>query len=135
MSLDPVKPYAELAKIIAIAVALMFCVGLTFMGGRAVGKGQDAQTIAAKDRALLNASHALEADASLFLAIDAESKRRIKAADDAKRAAQIAEAVAVDAERAARADLQAYEQKQEKARKKPDCAALLDTSLGRMCGL
>jgi hypothetical protein len=135
VNLDPVKPYATMATVMAASVALMLLVGAVFMGGRAVGKGQDANAMAKKDRALLDASHALEADARLFLAIDAEAKRRIKAANDARRAADIAAAVAVDAERAARSDLQAYEHKQQQARNKPDCAALLDTSLGRMCGL
>jgi hypothetical protein len=135
MTLDPIKPYAEMAKSIAIAVALMFCVAIVFMGGRAVGKGQDAKIIAKKDRALLDAAHALAGDARLFLAIDAEAKRRLKAANDAKRAADIAAAVAVDAERAARADLSAYEQRQQQARRNPDCASLQDTHLGKVCGL
>lgn len=146
MSLDPVKPYADMAKVIAASAAAMLLMSLLFMGGVYVGKGQSAnkvtgtkdaaaKEIAGKNRALASAGASLDAAASALRAVNTEAKRRIDEAAAAKRNADIAGIAAAKAERAAKARIAEVDQKIQDARGRPTCAALLSADLHKVCGL
>jgi hypothetical protein len=133
--MDPIKPYAQALVAIAIAVALMLIVGVSFMGGRAVGQRQSDKTIARKNAALMDASHSLGAAADALRAVNAEAKRRIDQAKADKAAADKAAIAAQAAQHEAEAKLAVLQQQERQARKRPGCAALLDTDLAKVCGL
>lgn len=135
MNVDPVKPYADLAKVIAIAVVLMLMTGALFMGGWALGRHQMDKKIAAKDQALLSASASLGAAANALRTVNSEAKRRIAQADADKRAADQAAIAAKAAEHDAQAKLAAYDRREAQARKQVTCVALLDADLAKVCGL
>jgi hypothetical protein len=135
MELDPVAPYASLAKTVAASVALMLLAALLFMGGRAVGQHQSDKVIAAKNTALLNAAHALETAGNALEAVNVQAKQRLAQAAADKRAADQAALAAHAAQHAAEAKLAALQQKEQNARKRPGCAALLDANVQEVCGL
>lgn len=142
INLDPVKPYADLARVVAVAAAVMLVVALVFMGGRAVGKGQTAkahaaliQKIAAKDVALGAAAAALRGAANAMRNVEREAQARLARERDAKRDAERAGIAAAAAEHAAKAKLADYERRERAARRKPGCAELLDTDVVAVCGL
>jgi len=141
MSLDPVKPYADLAKVIAISVVSLLLIAALFMGGRAVGKGQSTRQLAAKDvtiatkvRALAAAETSLRASAAALRAVNAEAKRRIDEADKAEDAAKLAGVVAAGAKAAADKRMAALDREIDRARNKPSCRALLDANVRAVCG-
>jgi FtsZ-interacting cell division protein ZipA len=135
MDLDPVKPYADALKAIAIAVAVMVVAGALFMGGWALGRHQMDKQLAAKNTALLHASTSLDAAADALTAVNTEAQRRIAQAKTDKAAADKAAIAAQAAQHAAEARLAALQQHEQQARKRPGCAALLDTDLLQVCGL
>jgi hypothetical protein len=135
VDLDPVKPYADALKTIAIAVALMLCAGLLFMGGRALGQHQADKTIAAKNAALVDASRALGAAADALRAVNDEAKRRLDQAKADKAAADKAAIAAKAAQHEAEAKLADYDRRERAARRTPTCAQLLDADLAKVCGL
>lgn len=135
MDLDPIKPYADLLKTIAAAVALMLLAGLLFMGGWALGRHQMDKKLAAASTALRNASSSLTAAADALTAVNTEAQRRIDQAKADKAAADKAAIAAQAAQHAAEARLAKLQQAETQARKRPGCAALLDTDLLKVCGL
>ena len=135
MDLDPVKPYADLLKVFAAAVALMLLAGLLFMGGWALGRHQADKTIAAKNAALLQACGSLSAASAALMTVNTEAQRRIEQAKADKVAADKAAIAAQAAQHAAEAKLAKRQQAEAQARKRPGCAALLDTDLLQVCGL
>lgn len=135
MNLDPVAPYASLAKTVAAAVALMLLSGLLFMGGWALGRHQMDKQLAAKNAALQGASTSLGAATDALRNVDAESKRRIDQAKKDKDAADKAAIAAQAAQHQAEAKLVDYDRRERAARRTPTCAQLLDADLARVCGL
>jgi hypothetical protein len=132
---DPGKPYADALKTIAIAVALMVVSGALFMGGWALGRHQMDKQLAAKNEALLHASSSLSAAGDALIAVNAEAKRRVDQAKADKAAADKAAIAAQAAQHEAEAKLAKLQQAEQQARKRPGCAALLDTDLTKVCGL
>lgn len=136
MSIDPVKGYAQLAALIAVAVVVMLLGAGLFMGGVYVGKGQSANTVIAKNEALSNASASLRAAAAAIRSVNAEAQRRIAAADESKRNSDRAGIAAKAAEHAAEAKQAEYENLIAQAKqKRPACKALLAMDLRKECGL
>lgn len=141
MNLDPVKPYADLAKVIAIAVVALVLCSLLFMGGCSMGKGQSVKkiaalnkTIATRDRALLDMAESLAAGADALDVVNLEAKRRIAEADKAEDAAKLASVVAAGAKAAADKRMAAFDREIASARDKPSCRALLTASVRAVCG-
>jgi predicted nucleic acid-binding Zn-ribbon protein len=91
--------------------------------------------LAAKNTALLHASTSLDAAADALTAVNTEAQRRIAQAKTDKAAADKAAIAAQAAQHAAEARLAALQQHEQQARKRPGCAALLDTDLLQVCGL
>jgi FtsZ-interacting cell division protein ZipA len=135
MNVDPGKPYADALKAIAIAVALMLITGALFMGGWALGRHQMDKKLDAAKTALMNASTSLEAAADALTVVNTEAQRRIAQAKTDKEAADKAAIAAQAAQHAAEAKLAMLQQHEQQARKRPGCAALLDTDLTKVCGL
>jgi hypothetical protein len=135
VNVDPVKPYADALKTIAIAVALMVVCGSLFMGGWALGRHQMDKQLAAKNEALLHASSSLSAAGDALTAVNDEANRHIAQAKADKAAADKAAIAAQAAQHAAEAKHAELQQHEQEARKRPGCAALLDTDLLRVCGL
>jgi hypothetical protein len=135
VNVDPVAPYASLAKTVAASVALMLLAALLFMGGRAVGQHQSDKIISAKNTALLNAAHSLEAAGNAIDTVNAQAKRRIDQAKADKAAADKAAIAAQAAQHEAEAKMAKLQQAEQQARKRPGCAALLDADLAKVCGL
>lgn len=134
MTLDPVKPYADMARTIALAVVALLLAGMLFMGGRAVGKGQAAGELARKTSALADAEAALRGAAAALRRVNAEAKAAMEEAeranDRAEDAGEIADAIAVDAtKRQAK-----FERDLAQARKNAACDALMSMDIRKECG-
>lgn len=142
MSLDPLKPYADLLRTFACAIAVMLVVALLFIGGVYVGRGQQAGAIEKKNGALLvaagklsDANRSLDSAAKALRRVDDEAKARIEQAAAQKRAAEQAAIAAASAAADAKARLAEYERRMEAARRNPDCDTLLSTDVLKVCGL
>ncbi len=142
MNLDPIKPYADLLKVIAVAVVALVLCSLLFMGGCSVGKGQSVKKIAALNRIIATKNSSLEASAeslraagSSLRAVNAEARRRIAEADKAEDAAKLAGVVAASAQAAADKRQATFAGEIARARRNPTCAALLGADLRATCGL
>lgn len=142
MNLDPIKPYAELLKVIAVAVVTLVVCSLLFMGGCSVGKGQSAKKIAAlnkaiatRDLALLDMAESLQAGAAALDVVNLEAKRRIAEADKSEDAAKLAGVVAASAKAAADKRQATFNGEIARARRNPTCDALLGADLRATCGL
>lgn len=142
LSLDPLKPYADLLRTFACAIAVMLVVALLFVGGVFVGRGQRAGEIEKKDRALLvaagklsDAQHSLAAAGKALRRVNDEAKARIEQAAAQKRAADQAAIAAASAAADAKARLKEFERKLDRAKRNPDCDALLSTDVLKVCGL
>jgi hypothetical protein len=135
LSVDPIAPYAALAKTIAGAVALMLLTGLLFMGGWALGRHQMDKKLDAAHAALRNAATSLHAASDALTTVNTEARRRIDQAKADKDAADKAAIAAQAAQHDAEARLAKLQQAELRARKRPGCAALLDADLLKVCGL
>lgn len=146
MNVDPIKPYADMAKVIAAAAVAMVLMALLFIGGVYVGKGQEANRVAtiqgkaaeqvsAKNKALASAGASLSAAASALRSVNAEAKLRIDEAAAAKRNAGLAGIAAAKAEHDAKARIAKMDKQIQDARRRPTCAALLSADLHKVCGL
>ncbi|GAB3755166.1 hypothetical protein [Lysobacter olei] len=136
------KPYADLARAIALAVVVMLVAAMLFIGGVSAGKGQAAKAlaatvheVAAKDVALGAAAAALRGAANVLRDVERQAQARIARERDAKRDAERAGIAAAAAEHAAKAKLAEYQRREHAARRNPGCAELLDTDVVAVCGL
>jgi len=142
VSLDPLKPYADLLRVFAWAAAAIFLTAALFIGGVYVGRGQQAGTVAKKNTALLvaagklgDAYRSLDGAAKALSKVNDEAKARIEQAAAQKRAADQAAIVAASAAADAKARLKEFERKLELAKRRPDCDVLLSTDVLKVCGL
>ncbi|WP_396616794.1 hypothetical protein ACHZ97_04250 [Lysobacter soli] len=142
VSLDPLKPYADLMRTFACAIAVILVVALLFVGGVYVGRGQRAGEIEKKNGALLvaagklsDAQRSLGAAGTALRKVNDEARTRIEQAAAQKRAADQAAIAAASAAADAKARLKKFERKLELAKRNPDCDALLSTDVLKVCGL
>lgn len=142
IALDPLKPY----KWLFVAGLLLVLISASFLKGCSVGKGigkrENASLIVKKDQALAKASGQLkDAERSLRAAgaaLDAQNQAnqaRIAAAEQAEKEAQAAGEVAALELKKAQKRIADLDKKYEHARRNPDCDALLNTDLQKVCGL
>lgn len=125
------NPYAWLAVAVIVASLLTG----VWLHGRHAGTESMRDKIAAKDVALGAAASALRASKAAILEIDEEAKRRVKLAEDQAKAANAAALVLDDANKAAAKRAKADAVRWAKAKRKPECADLLNADLLKTCGV
>ena len=130
-SLDPIRPYLGVIKI-ALYVLLL---SATFIGGCSHGEANKAKVIAAQQQKLHDAGNALRAAGKALREVNAEAERRIAADKQSKKDAAAAGKVAAAALQKLRKDRTKYAAAIERARRNPDCDALLNADLKKVCGL
>lgn len=135
MNLDPIKPYVGLVKLGLIVLFALVLVGVSAFGGWKAAAADSVETIATKDKRIASLEHSLGDFVKLFDRMDAQSKREIKFAEEQAKAADAAAEAARRGEAAAQRAADDFEQQWAKARRKPDCAALLATDVEAVCGL
>lgn len=126
-----IKPYLTWIKLGGLALA----VALLVAGGCRWQANIDANKLAAKDRALSAAEASLRGSARALRAVNAEAQRRIRAAEEQRQAASEAAEVLADAYAEAQQAHAAEQAQWERAKRKPDCRALLATDLAKTCGV
>lgn len=132
ISIDPIRPYLPIAWLL-LAVILLFG-GCSW--GKSIERGNAADTIARKDKALTAARDSLRGAASALRAQNADNKRRVDEAARAARLAGKAEGIAQGQQRRADAEATAYQRGMDAAaRRKPSCDVLLRTDVRKECGL
>lgn len=131
LSMDPIRPYLGLIK----AVLAVVIVGFIFFGGRSCGVQSAAETIAAKDKALLDASASLGAAGAALRAQSEANAARIAEAEQAEADAQDAALVAVAAAERLDKQLEAFEKAERRALRRPGCKELWAMDLEATCGL
>lgn len=135
MNLDPIKPYVGLVKLGLIVLFALALVGLSALGGWKAAAADSVETIAAKDKRIASLELSLGNFVTLFDRVNAQSEREIQFAADQAKAADAAAEAARRGEAAAQRAADDFEQQWAKARRKPDCAALLATDVEAVCGL
>lgn len=134
-----VAPYTLWIKLGAVAVVLAIGVrgGCSWQASRGRAEVSALRAdVKAKDAALGSAAAALRGSAAALKEVNAEAARRIAVAD--REAAALAEAgkVAQEAKAAAeRRAAQLADQIEESKRKRPACAALLQSNVEAVCGI
>ena len=118
-------------KVVLFFALLLACAAI----GYNLGKNHNAKVIADQRIALASQHTAIVALANKIRAINRESAKAIAAAKRAQAAAQDAGKVAAKAEQLADKAQADYQRRLEAARKKPDCAVLLNTDVRKVCGL
>lgn len=131
MTFDPIRPYLPIVAL-GLAVALLFG-GCSW--GKSLERDRTAKVIAKKDAALRDAAESLRAAAQILRNQELANQQRIRDAEDAAKAAEVARAAADRALAAAEARLAAHDRAQQAARRRPGCAELLDRDLEAVCGL
>lgn len=133
--LDPVRPYLALIKALGIVVVI----AAVFTGGCRYGKASEAEAhaaaIAKKNAALTAASAELHTAANILRRVNAEAQRRKAEAERLRLATDAATRAADDAKKRLEERTRAYDEQLKRARRKPECQALLDTDLRRVCDL
>lgn len=125
--LDPLRPYAALLRVVGwllLASVLLFG-GCSW--GRSIEKNKVAETIAAKNAALVRASNALQQAADTMKAIDKATDEAEAKAEEEARKADAAVDRAAKAERAYQERLAADSVAIDRAKRDPDCRKLLET--------
>lgn len=135
MTLDPIRPYFLLIKVLLVFGLLSGC----FVKGCSYGKDQqkkaDAAVIEKKNLALKRASDAMFAAGKALRAVNAEAEKRIKQDEDSRAAAEDAGSVAAKYEKKLVENENKFKRDIKKARENPDCDALLNVDIGAKCGL
>lgn len=136
--LGPLEPYrAVLGGLMALALAAAL-VGAGVWIGRELADDQVAklqQTVERKNAALRVAAVALRGAGDALRQFDAESNRRIAEAREEARVAKSAREAAVAAQARLERELAITKARWARAGRTPDCEALLDTDLLKVCGL
>ena len=132
---DPLAKY----KWLVLGVLLLAALGASFYGGYNLGvdaqKGRDAKALAKAAADLHAAQASLLAAATALDAVNAEAERRKAEAEQNKRDAAASKNEADRLERELREQAATRRAEIEAARKNPDCATLLDTSVRGVCKL
>lgn len=132
ISIDPFRPYLPLAWLL-LAVVLLFG-GCSW--GKSIQSVADAKALKASADALAASETSLRAAADALRRQNADNKLRIA---DAERTAKLADAGKADAQHqvdALRVQMDGYaKQLRAAAKRSPDCDALLNSDLLKVCGL
>lgn len=131
MNFDPLQPYLGAIK----AVLAVVIVAFIFFGGRSCGVESAAETIAAKDKALLDAAASLGAAGAALRAQNEANKRRIAEAEEAAALAQDAAKVAAAAADRLGDQLEAFGKAEKRAMRRPGCKELWAMDVEAVCGL
>lgn len=132
LSFDPVRPYLPVIGLL-VAVVLLFG-GCSW--GKSIQRGATAENVASLKQSLVDAQDALNGAAKALRAQNADNKRRIADAERTAKAAGklegYAEGVAARGEKAVDAYAKGL---RDAGRKSPDCEALLNSDVLRVCRL
>lgn len=136
--LGPLEPYrAALGGLVALALAAAL-VGAGVWIGRELADDQVAklqQAVERKNAALRVAAAALRGAGDALRHFDAESSRRIAEAKEEARVAKSAREAAVAAQARLERELAIASERWARVGRTPDCEALLNTDLQKVCGL
>lgn len=118
---------------IKVVLALMLA-AVGFKAGHFVAQSKATTTIAAKDKALNEASTALAGAAMALRMQSTDNAKRVAEAAARANNAEKAGDVARTAAKAAQAKVKAYDERARTARRRPGCDALLKTDVVQACG-